>query len=493
MTRLPLALLAGFTLFTASAQAGALWVPAIFSDNMVLQCETNVLVWGKANPGEEITVSIGEYRTTATADAAGAWMAILSPMKPSDKPRDLVIKALAGGQRLCKNVLIGDIWIGSGQSNMNMPLSNTDGASNFVAAANSPLLRLLKMPLANPAAPTTNSTGKWTVCTPANAGVFSAVLYHFGLNLSTNLNRPVGLIHSAVGGSRIESWSPTNPIPAGTVNPLFEKAKRRALQSFAAWVEQQKVLADAGQPIANSPPSWPTSVSSVAPELYNVMIHPLIPFTVRGFLWYQGESNLLAYDTLFYAQRMKAMIESWRAAWGQGPLPFYYVLIAPFNYGNNSLPLFWEAQMRVADAVPNSAPVSIIDIGTAANIHPPNKQDVGWRLAQLALAKTYGQNLPFAGPRFKSFQVKDKAVRILFKNVGKGLASKDGNSLAWFSVAGEDRMFANATATIDGDAVVVSSPAVPKPVAVRFAWNNCAAPNFVNKDGFAAFPFRTDD
>jgi sialate O-acetylesterase len=446
-----------------------LTLPSIFSDNMVLQRDEPIPVWGWDEPGTKVMVTLGVVTANATADDNGYWLAELPPVRAGgpyrlliDGTRDLVLA----------NVLVGDVWLCSGQSNMEWPVSASANAKEEIAAANHPRIRHIK--IAHTPADTpqheVHSSG-WQLCTPKNTGSFSAVGYYFALELVRELDVPIGLIGSNWGGTRIEPWTP----PAG-----FRSVP--ALNSITDNLDELPAHSEEGKVMHQSPTA-----------LYNGMIHPLLPFAIRGAIWYQGESN--NGEGMLYHEKMKALIAGWRSVWNRDDLPFYYVQLAPFSYGSDPtrLPGIWEAQ-RATLAVPHTGMAVITDVADIKDIHPRNKQDVGRRLALWALAETYGRsNLVHSGPLYRSMEIDGNAVRITFDHVGGGLIAKDGQPLTWFTIAGEDRQFVDATAQIDGATVVVRADGVPSPTAVRFGWHEVAEPNLANAEGLPASPFRTDD
>lgn len=454
--------------------------PVIFSDHMVLQRERPVAIWGTAAADEQVTVEFSNQRKTAKASADGKWRVDLDALPASKEPRLLTVR---GNNTLrFVDVLVGEVWFCSGQSNMEKQLGPRKGqkpTDNFEEAtrqASHPLLRLFQVP--HYSKPSDKILGlRWVACTPetVTATEFSAAGYYFGAELLAKLDVPVGLIHSSYGGTMIEAWTPREAFEhTPELAPLLTKP-------YQAWVKGVQ-----------------------ATELFNTMVAPYVPYTLRGFLWYQGESNLMAGDTAVYTLKLRTLIENWRTAWTAPDAPFYYVLIAPFRYSprdkdparltTEALPLFWEAQVATAKIVPHTGFVVTTDIGNPKDIHPTNKRDVGLRLASLALAETYSKPNAFAqSPHLLSHEIIGSKIRLHFAPAGTGLKSRDGKPLDHFLIADADKNFLPASAMIDGDTVVVSSPDVAKPVAVRFAWSETANPNLVNSAGLPAIPFRTDD
>ncbi|MBI5092532.1 MAG: sialate O-acetylesterase [Candidatus Hydrogenedentes bacterium] len=503
--------IAGLTTHRAMADVR---LPHIFCNNMVVQCDISVPVWGWASPGEQVVVKFGTSQVKTTTNAQGEWIVKL-PAQKAGEPRRLEV---AGKNSITlDNVLVGEVWLCSGQSNMQMGIASCDGAQEEIAKANYPDIRLFVVGLAASGEPQSDCRGEWRVCTPEallGSGawpVFSAAAYYFGRDIHLALKTPVGLIQSAWGGTRIEPWTP----PAGfaqapelndislsieDANRTYRNTLQPKLDEIGAWVKDSKKAIQDGAPIPPRP-QWPKHPLDSDPlitpnpltttSLYNGMIRPLAPFALRGAIWYQGEGNVA--DRSRYAEKMKALIGGWRAAWNEGEFPFYYVQIAPLpGYETNTLPLMWDAQLA-ALAIPNTGLASTQDIADLNDIHPKNKLDVGKRLARWALAKTYGKkDIVCSGPIYRAMNVKGNKVRISFDYVGSGLMSRDNQPLTWFTIAGQDRKFVPAQAEIEKENIVVWSDSVAAPVAARFAWDRVAQPNLMNKDSLPALPFRTD-
>jgi sialate O-acetylesterase len=480
-------------------------LPTLISDNMVLQQGIQVPIWGWAQPAEKVVIGLSIYSQVwgAEADKEGKWMVKIGPFNAGG-PYELTVKGK--NTITIKNVLVGEVWVCSGQSNMAWSLERADNPEREITAANHPNIRLFTVERRAYGHPLSDCVGRWSQCKPETAAKFSAVAYFFGRYLHKELNIPIGLINTSWGGTRIEPWTP----PAGfeSVEELrdvcqqiteadteYRKAVAESLDITEVWLRQTRKALAKNQAVPTAPP-WPKHPLSSHRQptgLYNAMVHPLVPFGIRGGIWYQGESN--REDGLLYYEKMKALINGWRTVWQQGAFPFYFVQLAPYRYGGDPLllPQIWQAQKN-ALSIPNTGMAVITDIGNLTNIHPTNKQDVGKRLALWALAKTYGQNnLVYSGPLYNSMSVEGNKIRIRFDHVGSGLASRDANSLTRFTIAAADRNFVEAEAKIDGDTVLVWSNTVAKPVAVRFGWHQEAQPNLVNKEGLPASPFRTDD
>ncbi|MBC8290024.1 MAG: sialate O-acetylesterase [Planctomycetes bacterium] len=437
-----LLLLAGVSCLLSDEVSAEVKLPTVIDSHMVLQRDAPLPIWGWADGGEEVTVTIGENSATAKADAGGKWSVKLPAMKADGKAHTLTV---AGSNTITlEDILIGEVWVGSGQSNMEWQLRSTHGSAKAIKAADFKNIRLFHVPKIQKPAPADNVKADWKVCTPENIPAFSAVLYYYGKKLHEELDVPVGLINSSWGGSPIEPWTASNGKGAG---------------------------------------------------MYNGMIAPLQPFAVRGAIWYQGETNVLRKNGLAYYDRMKALIEGWRETWPQKELPFYFVQIAPWSgrYETGQLPALWEAQTKSLK-IPATGMAVITDlVDNIADIHPRNKLDVGNRLARWALAKTYGkEDVVYSGPLYKSIKVEGGKAHLSFAH-GKGLSTRDGKSPTEFQVAGADGKFVPATAEIKGETVIISAEGVAEPKTVRFGWHKVANPNLVNGAGLPASPFQTDN
>ena len=444
---------------------------AVIADNMVLQRGQPVPIWGWAEPGENVRVSLAGKTAAAQADDKGRWQVTLQKLEAGG-PHALVVEGSAGSRRTVKDVLIGEVWLGSGQSNMVFWMRRAMNAQQEIQAAKYPRIRFFMVKDDTSQRPRTFFAGDWVPCSPSSVGSRTAVGYFFGRELLRKLDVPIGLIQADWGGTPVEAWTSRKALEAEpALKPLLERWDR---------------VADAG------------SREHLRPaNLYNAMIAPLTPYGIRGVIWYQGESNVPRahqYRTLF-----PAMIRDWRTAWGQGDFPFGFVQIAPNTYARRNpqahpdeLPELWEAQLMTLKNVPNTGMVVTTDIGNIHDTHPKNKQEVGRRLALWALAKVYGHELVYSGPIYKSMSVEGDHIRIHFTQTGTGLSTRNGKPPSHFTIAGADKEFHPADAKIEGRSLVVHGPSVSKPVAVRFAWREDAEPNLINKEGLPASPFRTD-
>ncbi len=478
-------------------------LPAVVGDHMVLQRDLPLPIWGWADPDEEVSVTLGEAKASTKADASGNWRVTLPAMKTG---KALEMTLIGKNTIKLVDILIGEVWLGSGQSNMQWSVQQSTNAPGEIAAANFPEIRLFAVPLVPSGKPAKDVNAKWVACTPDTIKNFSGVLYFFGRELHKDLNVPIGLINTSWGGTRIEPWTPPEGFASqgelqnevewiNARKADYQKALDSSLAQYRAWIDSASKAKAAGQEIPDPPaaPPHPLNSNGVSTGLYNGMIHPLVPFAIRGAIWYQGEANVG--QGMQYNTHMKALIQGWRTVWGQGDFPFLFVQLAPFDYGGvaTRLPEIWEAQAATLE-FPNTGMAVITDlVASLKDIHPPNKQDVGKRLALWALAKTYNRSdTVYSGPLYDSFKAEPDQIRVKFKHASGGLVSRDGKPLSWFSIAAADKKFLPAEAVVDDEFVVVRSPSVVNPVAVRFGWHQLANPNLVNKAGLPASPFRTD-
>jgi sialate O-acetylesterase len=457
-------------LLLASSASAQLRLPKFFSNGMVVQRDAQIQVWGWDTPGTLVQVALDQQTAAAKADDNGQWQVAL-PAMAAGGPWMMSVRGTQAIQ--FTDVWVGDLWLCSGQSNMEWPVAASANQEAEIAAGNHPKIRHLKVQHRPSAAPEEDLlTEGWKVASPETVGSFSAVGYFFARHLRTEVDVPIGLIGSNWGGTRIEPWTP----PAG-----FQAVK--ALNWFA-------------ENLASFPEKRPDGqINHQSPlALYNGMIHPLIKLPIRGAIWYQGESN--NGEGLLYRDKMEGLITGWRKAWNQPELPFYFVQLAPYNYGGDGqrLAKIWEAQ-TAALGIDHTGMAVTVDIGNLADIHPTNKQDVGKRLALWALAKTYGKDVAYSGPLYSKSQVHGNGLLIEFAHATK-LNTRDGQPVNELMIAGSDRRFFPATGEIveaEGQAkLLVSSPEVSRPVAVRYGFHQLAQPNLVNSAGLPASPFRTD-
>lgn len=496
-----------------------------FTSHMVLQSGCKVPVWGTAEPGGSVTVVFAGQRKSAVADATGRWHTELDPLETSSTGREFVV---VGNHQSsdetvkCEDVLVGEVWLASGQSNMDFSLSKKvkrfAGVANEeqeIAAANYPLIRMFVGTAQKSATPQDRDGGEWKVCAPENAPAFSAVGYFFARDLQREINVPVGIIAQAFGASTAEAWIDretlvadpqlkplvdhfdaavesfrTNPPPV-VAPPRSEDVSATNPSVGGAGATDAATNALAGRPHrASGGLRDPVQDQHNPTVLFNGMIHPVLPFAIRGVIWYQGESIVGGEaGVALYPRVQAALVQDWRRLWGQGDFPFYIVQLAGQEAPSN------RPEVRAAQAtilsLPNTGMAVATDIGERKNVHPKNKQDVGDRLARIALANVYGRSLEFSGPVYESMKVEADRIRLQFTHAN-GLTAREG-VLKWFSIAGADGKYVPATATIDGQTVVVSSPEVPQPTAVRYAWVNFPdGGHLYNSAGLPAAQFRTD-
>ncbi len=436
-------------------------LPAIFSSRMVLQQNSEVTIWGLANPLENIKVVGSWDNDTAKMIAnnqAKWWVTLKTPTAGGP----YLVTIVGSDTIVLKDVMIGEVWLCSGQSNMEMSASwGIKDSAQEISEANFPNIRLFHVVKRAAQYPQLNVAGTWKTCTPATMKNFSAAGYFFGRDLYNNLNVPIGLINSSWGGTPAETW----------INPDT--------------ISSDKILSEAAKKISVTMPWCPGKPG----KTYNSMIYPLIPFKIAGVIWYQGETNTASPES--YSQLFSTLIRDWRNEWKE-EFPFYYVQIAPFNYETSYTGvLVREAQLKCL-SLPKTGMVVISDIGNLTNIHPKDKQDVGKRLANWALANTYDKKgISFSEPLYRSYKIEGNKIRIYFDYAENGLVAR-GGTLTNFQIAGDDSVFIPAKAEIKDSTVVVYSDKVQNPIAVRYAWKNAVEPNLFNKEGLPASSFRTD-
>lgn len=480
-------------------------LPALFSDHLVLQRSATVPVWGWADPGEEVSVTIAGQTKAVTTDAAGKWTVKLADL-PAGGPHTLAVK---GKNSLTINdVLVGEVWVGSGQSNMAMTVDRANDFDNEKAAAKYPQIRMFKTTTRYAETPQTDCMGKWEVCSPEAVGKFSATAYFFGRKVHNALQVPVGLIVSAVGGTPIESWIDGKAQRATPQLKGFFDTRDKSLADFdpaAAKAQYERALtkwqaaaakAKSEKKPAPRKPQDPVQLSQRKADiggLYNGMIAPLIPFAIRGVLWYQGEANSQTGKAEYYQHHLSLLTRDWRSRWGQGDFPVAWVQLPNFTRPGDGWMLVREGMLKSL-AVPNTGMAITIDIGDPRDIHPKNKQDVGKRLALWALADVYKQpGISASGPLPAGHQVQGSEIILSFQHANGGLVAHGDATLKGFVIAGADKQWKPAQARIVGEKIVVSHPAIPQPVAVRYAWQDNPDANLYNAAGLPASPFRTDE
>jgi sialate O-acetylesterase len=473
-------------------------LPAIISNNMVLQQNQKAALWGWADAGEKVSITTSWNNKTITVKPGnnGKWLTYVSTGKAGGP---YIITFKGSNEIKVENVMLGEVWLASGQSNMEFFVAKTRSSSytgvlNYeqeVKEANFPMIRQIDVANKNAGEPQEDFKGDWKVCSPQTVDTFSAVAYYFAKKIHEATGYPVGIINSTWGGTAIESWTKKEVL---TNDPEFKQTVDKYDASVAAYpkleADYKAAMETWKQDTTKTKPIAPVKPNNdKAPfRLYNAMIAPLAPYTLRGVIWYQGENN--AQNAWQYTKLFPAMIANWRSDFKNEKLPFYFVQISPHRSQN---PVIREAQLYTYRTVANTGMAVTTDNGDSLNIHPRNKKLVGERLALWALHNEYGKkDIVYSGPLYKSMKVDGNKIRIRFDFVDGGLIAKDGKELNEFTIAGDDKNFVPAKATIEGDEVVVYSDKVAKPAAVRFAWRNVPEPNFYNKAGLPASPFRTD-
>jgi sialate O-acetylesterase len=471
-------------------------LPAIMGDHMLLQRDAPVRIFGKAAPGEAVSVSFRGQNVQTTTDALGRWEVWLAPMKPG-AAGEMTIR----GTNTLKlaDVLVGDVWVGSGQSNMQWAVHQTNNAEQEIASAKFPEIRLFYVPRKPSPIPVDDVDARWMVCSPESVKDFSAVLYYFGRQLHQDLKVPMGLIHTSWGGTPIAAWISGSSLSSNPrLSPFltfWEDAVSRYPDNLARYELNLKKWQDSGskgpRPGVPMGPGHPHEPNS----LYNGMLAPIVKYTIKGALWYQGETEAGRGQGHIYGEALKTLVQDWRKAFGQGDFPFFWVQLA--NFGNAAKNGHWmrvqEGQVE-ATALRNTGVAVINDIGEATDIHPRNKQDVSKRLALVARHVAYGQDgFVWSSPIYRQSTREGAALRVWFDHAGSGLKTRDGGPVKGFTIAGPDGMFVPAEAKIEGSTIVASSPQVTDPRAVRYAWDYNPDANIVNSAGLPASLFRSDD
>ena len=500
-------------LWSASCSFADVKLPAIISDHMVVQADMEVPVWGWADAGEEVTVSLAGQTASVKTPAEGRWQVKLKPMKAMAEAQTLTVK---GKNTLAvQDVLVGEVWLGSGQSNMAMTVNSSLNYEQEQKMANLPLVRMFTVERASKTEPQTDCTGTWQVCSAETVGRFSAAAYFFGRELHRELKVPVGLINSSWGGTALEAWTSMDAqakLPEyKTISASWEEAKKQPWNAPAEEAKHAEAMTQWRQAVKDAkaaqktaprqplPPIDPRVHQNHPANLYNGMISPIIPYAIRGALWYQGEHNANKPYANLYSLQLRTLIQDWRTRWGQD-FPFAWVQLPDFQAPQQSAveiqpwPIIREQMLKTL-SVPKTGMAITLGLGEEKDIHPKNKQGVGQRLSLWALGTVYQKKVAAtSGPLPSGHEVKGNSITITFDHAEGGLKNKDGSAeLKGFAIAGENRRFVWARARIVGNRVVVSSPDVPKPVAVRYAWANNPVWSLQNAAGLPATPFRTDD
>ncbi|MDP6359010.1 MAG: sialate O-acetylesterase [Planctomycetota bacterium] len=498
-------MLPGFILPLSHADVS---LPVVIDSNMVLQRGIEAPIWGWADAGEEITVSFAGQEKTAATDNTGSWKIKLDPLEASSEGRALTVKGK--NEIKLENVLVGEVWICSGQSNMEWSVSRSLPKSRTLAAKENknPNLRLFRVPAhIRAGSPLSDTVGTWTNCTNHNdINNFSGVGFYFGRKLQHDLKVPIGLLDTSWGGTPIEAWISAEgyemikqplPKPNEAQQKALVESFKKLVDSVEQWQVKARVAAAQGRVIP-LPSHGNVNFGNSANGIYNAMVAPLAPYGVRGAIWYQGEANR-GRPFPDYFNKLKALIGGWRKVFEAGDFPFYIVQIAPFDYnrGNrkrDDTPLcknVWAAEFKAAEEIPNCGVVPIHDTiqGNLRNIHPADKQTVGERLASLALKDAYEKDVPWTGPLFKSATQDGKQIVITFEHIDKGLGTSDGKAPSWFEIAGANKEFVAADAAIEGATVVIKAEAVLNPKLVRMGWSEVAIPNLRDKNGWPVRQF----
>jgi sialate O-acetylesterase len=501
-------LLTGLALFFAVTARANVSLPDVLSDGMVLQQNQKVPIWGTAEPGETITVKFAGKSKTATATADGKWMVKLDPMHANSAGSVMII---SGKNTIeLKDILVGEVWLVAGQSNMQRLLGETTNGEAAIAAANHPLIRLFNVSRAVAFKHAKPPLATWQACSPQSVKEFSAAGYYFGVELENDLHVPIGLINSSYGGSQAEAWTPVEYLLASddlrpTVDrtKLWDEERPRVRAEYDEAIKKWRAEADKAVAAGARPspsPAVPDALREyrIASSIYDGMIAPLIPFNIRGAIWYQGESNEARAQQ--YGILLPTMIKAWRERWGETEFPFGIVQLPNYRDpkpepADEPWSFIREAQRQTAAKMRNVGLIVTIDIGEAHDIHPHNKLDVGRRMARWALVDVYGRPMTKSGPMFREAKLTGSKIVLRFDQAGAGLRLRDGNKLDEFAVAGADHKWHWANAKIVGkDRIEVWSDEVPHPLAARYAFNNNPKhPNLTNETGLPAGPFRTDD
>ncbi len=483
-------------------------LPSIFSDNMVFQQGMKLPVWGTAAPGEKVKVSFNGQEAEATADATGKWMVELSPVNAGG-PFEMTVSA--SNTVTVRNILAGEVWLCSGQSNMERSFNHDiQDKEKHLANANHPKIRLFHVPRKWSSVPLNDVDASWKECTKETVESFSVVGYFFGLELYNELKVPIGLINASWGGTRIEPWTPEigfKGIPAlqtiweqvqyKTPTTAMHKQKANVMyEQYRKWLEDTRKRMDTDEPL-DAPPPYPAELVPFSSQghpttLYNGMLNPLVPFAIRGAIWYQGEANIR--DGVLYYDKLKALLGGWRAVWKNPELPFYLVQLAPYGrYSSDSLlPKLWQAQAKFVENTPHTGMAVINDVGNVNDIHPANKYDVGKRLALQALNKTYGmKELTADSPTLKSMEKNGRKLLLTFDT--KALKTRDNKAPDWFEICGPSGVFVKADALITNNTVTLVAEGIEEPLAVRFAWSGMAEPNLTGETGLPVGAFIAGD
>lgn len=493
-------LAASLSLATLNADVS---LPNVFTNHMVLQRDQANPIWGTAEANEKLTITVAGNVTSTKADQNGKWRTKL-PALPAGGPHTLKISGSSDIE--IQDVLIGEVWFCSGQSNMEWPTNNSYGAEVEIVAANHPQIRLLSVPRNGSDVSRDNFEGKWEICSPDTVPHFSAIGYQFGKTLHDALDVPIGLIDNAWGGSTAESWIPRTTLESenkydALLNHWDEKVENFNEEEFNAYVKKFEEWVAAGFPEPGM--EWNKTVHPITGQhrpsnIFNGMVNPFLGYGMKGVIWYQGESNGARAEQ--YLHLFPLLVKTWREKWGQGDFPFYWVQLADFGEeakepGEDSWAELRDSQTSAMDVLPNSGQAIIIDIGEGRDIHPRNKKTVASRLVRWALANDYGFDIAYQSPRYSSFEIDDNKIRITLDHVSKdGLWAFDTTEIKGFSIAAADKQFVWANAKIiDNNSLEIWSDEINEPVSVRYGWAQNPEVNLFDRNGLPVTPFRTDD
>ena len=496
-----------FSLFIISLgiinlNAKNLQLASIYNHNMVIQREKKIPVWGWAAPNTKVTVKFKNQQVSTISNQFGEWKLELQPLE-ADSTKSQMNVTSSGESCTLSNILVGEVWLCSGQSNMEWPVSKSASGKTIRKPAMTKPIRLLKQRKHKTGYRLKGFWAHWKSAAPAVVDGFSAVGFYFALELYEKLQVPIGIIQCAWGGSAIEPWTPPEGFASvpelKTYSAQIEKAEKayqKDLKTFlpywSRWVKKAEKQVSSRQKISPATIQFPQHALKkwgLPTNIFNAMVAPIVPFPIRGVIWYQGESN--RWDGKNYFYKMKALINGWRKEWNEEDLPFYFVQICPYKYKKAGiLPQLWQGQYRAAAEIPNCEIISAVDYGEVNNIHPANKYPVGKRLALMALAKSYKLKVAMHKyPVFKSIKTADNKLIIHIENSNGGLKTNDNKAVREFQIAGKDNKYYPAKAKISNNKITLISPKVSNPEKVKYAWHNQANPNVVNQEGLPLLPF----
>jgi sialate O-acetylesterase len=495
-----------------SAVRGELRLPAVFANHMVLQRDHANPLWGWDEPGAKVVVTIADRSVTGTARGDGRWEVRLPKLSARRKPLTITVRSSGGSQRVVQNVLVGEVWLFIGPSNIYWPVQRSDDAKREIAAADYPQIRFFTVARKVADQPEQDCRGDWQVCSPATVGPMSGIAYFFSRRIHQDVEVPIGVLQSYWGGSRVEAWTSLASLRSQPeLKPILnwwdgalavkydaQAAGARYQEALGHWKKAAEIAKAKGNPAPARPkkPADPGKSKDRPAALFNGMVAPLIPYGIRGIATYQGLGNL--YWAEYSVPLLHAMIGDWRQQWGQGPFPIGMVQPAPYPCDRwpkrlaDAYSLQREAQLLIHDRESAIGVAATTDIGDLQELHFTNKQEVGRRLAQWALAKVYEKPTVYSLPRYRSMSSEGRRIRIHFHDAGSALKTTDGKAPSHFEIAGKDGHYETARAIVDGKTVLLSHPEISKPVSARFAWSDTAMPNLVNESGMPVSLFRTD-